>query len=395
MTINHYNLGDLISPATVDRAGTSDYPILSMTMHRGLVLQGEKFKKRIASADTAAYKVVKRGQLVVGFPIDEGVLAFQEVTPIGIVSPAYDVWNINTTELVQARYLERFLRSPIALSYYRSKLRSTTARRRSLPQELFLTLQVPVLEISEQKRVANILDQLDSLREKRIRAIDLIDDLAQSAFLDMFGDPVSDSGRWPTRVLGDLLSGITSGKSPTCRDRSASVGEWGVLKLGAITKCVYQPSENKALPPEISPDERYQVHQGDVLFSRKNTRELVAASAFVEETPAKLLLPDLIFRLEISEDAPLVPRYLHRFLIQSSQRRKIQYLASGSASSMVNISKARLSRIEIPLPPVDLQREFSKRIIMIEGLIKLHRTGLWKLDHLFESLQARAFRNEL
>lgn len=204
MTINHYNLGDLISPATVDRAGTGDYPILSMTMHHGLVLQGEKFKKRVASADTSAYKVVKRGQLVVGFPVDEGVLAFQEITPVGIVSPAYDVWNINTPQLVQAKYLERFLRSPIALSYYRSKLRSTTARRRSLPQELFLTLQVPILEISEQKRVANILDQVDSLREKRIRSIVLLHDLAQSIFLEFFSREMSDS--WPTASLSEVVS---------------------------------------------------------------------------------------------------------------------------------------------------------------------------------------------
>jgi type I restriction enzyme S subunit len=50
-----------------------------MTMHEGLVDQASKFKKRVASADTAAYKLVRRNQLVVGFPIDEGVLSFQDL----------------------------------------------------------------------------------------------------------------------------------------------------------------------------------------------------------------------------------------------------------------------------------------------------------------------------
>lgn len=295
---------------------------------------------------------------------------------------------------IDPRYLYRWFSSPKIQATVRNFGRQTT-NISNLDFERCLKLRIPVPEILEQDRIAEILDQADELREKRKHAITLLDELAQSIFLDMFGDPVSNMHRWPVAILGDLLSGITSGRSPICLDRSAGDGEWGVLKLGAITKCVYLPSENKALPPDASPDERHEVRPGDVLFSRKNTRELVAASAFVEETPTRLLLPDLIFRFEIRDDALLGPRYLHRLLIQPSQRRKIQDLAGGSAASMLNISKGRLSRIEIPLPPGSLQREFSERIVMIEQQIKLYHADLWKLDHLFGSLQARAFRNEL
>ena len=65
-------LGDLITPAKVERCGNRDFPVLSMTMHDGIVLQADRFKKAIASKDRSTYKVVKPGQLVVGFPIDEG-----------------------------------------------------------------------------------------------------------------------------------------------------------------------------------------------------------------------------------------------------------------------------------------------------------------------------------
>ena len=294
-------------------------------------------------------------------------------------------------EILLPKYLRRYLDSTVE---------QLTSQARGVAQvninsKILKEIEIPLPPPNAQRSVLEILDRSDELRAKRQQAITLLDDLARSIFLDMFGDPVSNMCRWPVAILGDLLSGITSGKSPTCLDRSAGDGEWGVLKLGAITKCVYQPSANKALPSNISPDERYEVHPGDVLFSRKNTRELVAASAFVEETPTKLLLPDLIFRFEIRKDAPLIPRYLHKLLIQPSQRGKIQDLASGSAASMLNISKNRLSRVEIPLPPADLQREFSERIIMIERLIKSHHADLWELGRLFESLQARAFRNEL
>ena len=72
-------LDALIEPAPLERAGNRDLPILSMTMHEGLIDQASKFKKRVASADTTEYKVVRRNQLVVGFPIDEGVLSFQDL----------------------------------------------------------------------------------------------------------------------------------------------------------------------------------------------------------------------------------------------------------------------------------------------------------------------------
>ena len=50
-----------------------------MTMHDGIVLQSNRFKKSLASIDQSNYKVVLRGQLFVGFPIDEGVIYVQNI----------------------------------------------------------------------------------------------------------------------------------------------------------------------------------------------------------------------------------------------------------------------------------------------------------------------------
>lgn len=91
-SVKMVKLGDVITPAKCERAGQRSFPLLSMTMHEGLVDQQEKFKKRVASEDVSSYKVIERGQLVVGFPIDEGVLDFQTRYDRAIVSPAYGVW---------------------------------------------------------------------------------------------------------------------------------------------------------------------------------------------------------------------------------------------------------------------------------------------------------------
>ena len=104
-------VGSLIKRAKLKRCGSDTYPVLSMTMHEGLVFQNDRFKKQIASIDQSQYQVVYRHQLVESFPIDEGVLAVQELTEAGIVSPAYKIWDIDMN-LVVPKYLEYAFRAP-------------------------------------------------------------------------------------------------------------------------------------------------------------------------------------------------------------------------------------------------------------------------------------------
>ena len=88
-------LGELISKAQVIRCGKEEYPVYSMTMHDGIVEQSGRFKKAIASKDRSSYKVVFPNQLVVGFPIDEGVIYVQNIGSPGIMSPAYNIWDVD------------------------------------------------------------------------------------------------------------------------------------------------------------------------------------------------------------------------------------------------------------------------------------------------------------
>jgi type I restriction enzyme S subunit len=166
--------------------------------------------------------------------------------------------------------------------------------------------KIPLPRVEEQWRIAEVLDRAEALRAKRRAALAQLDALTQSIFLDLFGDPLANPMGWPRLSLGSLLTNIESGWSPTCLDRPVKGDEWGVLKLGAVTWCEYDSSENKALPPEITPDPRLEVKTGDLLFTRKNTYDLVAACALVRSTPPKLLMSDLIFRFRLRPDAEMV-----------------------------------------------------------------------------------------
>lgn len=249
--------------------------------------------------------------------------------------------------------------------------------------------------LAEQRRIAEVLDRAEALRAKRRAALAQLDSLAQSIFLDLFGDPMVNAKSWKRVPLSDLLVNIDSGRSPVCLDRPAGVDEWGVLKLGAVTWCEYNANENKALPASEEPDPDLEVKPGDLLFTRKNTYELVAACALVRNTRPKLMMSDLIFRLRLRPEIALDSSFLQQLMIYPSKRREIQKLAGGSAGSMPNISKARLLTTEIEVPPITMQREFASRVEAVEKLKSAQGASLAELDALFASLQHRAFRGEL
>ena len=185
-------LGTLISPAKTVRCGDGNYPVLSMTMHNGLMFQDEKFKKVIASKDLSDYKVAYRNQLVISFPIDEGVLAAQRITDAGIVSPAYGIWNIDQSRVLP-EFLEYALRCNRAIQYYKAKLRGSTARRRSLPTPTLLAFTIPLPNVSEQCLILDILHKVRDVITYRESQIKQLDDLIKARFVEMFGDPVSNN----------------------------------------------------------------------------------------------------------------------------------------------------------------------------------------------------------
>ncbi|QUX29440.1 restriction endonuclease subunit S [Nocardiopsis akebiae] len=274
-------------------------------------------------------------------------------------------------------------------------LKATGQSYPAVSDKIIKSSLIPLPNITIQRNISSLLNEVSTLRSRMRRSIELLDELTQSIFLDMFGDPVANTRSWPRKKLGDLVESIDSGKSPKCHSTPAGEGEWGVLKLGAVTSCEYLPGENKALPSTEDFNPAHEVRPGDLLFTRKNTPELVAACALVNDTPPQLLMPDLIFRINLKSGSPLTKNYLHRLLIHPTKRRKVQELAGGSAASMVNISKSRLLGLSIEIPPSHLQEEFDSRIRAIQEL-KLEQTAhLSHLDELFASVQQRAFDGTL
>ena len=262
-------------------------------------------------------------------------------------------------------------------------------------REDFLRHNIPLPPLEDQRHIVEILDQSATLRQKRKQAIGLLDDYLKSIFVEMFGDPVKNPKGWKRIHLSEILLKIESGHSPVCLDRTAKRGEWGVLKLGAVTKCIYDSAENKALPDIEKPNPDIEIRAGDVLFSRKNTYELVAACAYVWETPPKLMMSDLIFRLVPRDKDSINSIFLQALLSFPSKRKMIQKMAGGAAGSMPNISKAKLLEHRIEVPPYILQNQFAEIVKKTVSLKQKMGAQSQELEKQFQALMQKAFKGAL
>ncbi|MBQ6442106.1 MAG: restriction endonuclease subunit S [Lachnospiraceae bacterium] len=216
-------------------------------------------------------------------------------------------------------------------------------------------IEIEIPTLNEQGEIVDILAKLQSIISERQGQLEKLDELIKARFVELFGNPVRNEKGWITYKLEECLDRIDNGKSFVCSDKARTGVNPAVLKLSAATYGNYRPDENKALLDDDLFVEGAEVQKGDLLFTRKNTPELVGMAAYVHETPPRLMMPDLIFRLVPNEKMNAV--FLWQLINCREFRPVIQSVSGGSAKSMSNISKERLGKISIICPPRELQDE--------------------------------------
>lgn len=165
---------------------------------------------------------------------------------------------------------------------------------------------------------------------------------------------------WVWTRFGAVILDSEAGWSPSCENVSRASGQWGVLKVSAVSWGQFRPEENKELPAGLIPKPEYEVVSGDFLLSRANTDELVARSVIVEATEPKLMMSDKIIRLKLS--ALVDPQYLNLFNNSKVSRGYYVAHASGTSSSMKNVSREVILNLPVALPPVAEQSRIVSRV---------------------------------
>ena len=273
--------------------------------------------------------------------------------PIYVEEP---FWNVDTAfglsakrEILMPRYLYYFCQ------YFDFERLNKAVTIPSLTKSDLLKIELKLPTIETQKKIVDRLIKVEQIIQLKKRELQKLDTLVKSRFVELFGDPIKNPKGWEIVKLSECLERIDNGKSFTC-DSNAREGVFpAILKLSAATYGDYRPYENKALLDEKQFVESVEVHRGDLLFTRKNTPDLVGMAAYVFETPEKLMMPDLIFRLVTNER--MTPTFLWQLINNREFRPAIQGISGGSAKSMSNISKERLKNIEVICPPISEQKK--------------------------------------
>ena len=231
-------------------------------------------------------------------------------------------------------------------------------------------LPIPLPTAPEQTAIATFLDRetakIDALVAEQEKLIALLQEKRQAVISHAVTkglDPsvtMKDSGvewlgevsvHWEVCALRRVIAAIEQGWSPECYAREAEEQEWGVLKAGCLNGGNFRPSENKALPPELPPEEAYEVRVGDVLMSRASgSPELVGSTALVKATRERLMLSDKIFRLKLKEFVNAA--FFVAALNSRPLRIQIENALSGGNGMANNLPQSSLLTFAMAVPPL-------------------------------------------
>ena len=304
-----------------------------------------------------------------------------------VVTPEFPVF-IPHPDRLDGEFVKLILRTGGFLDALRTRASGTSGRKRITP-EAFLDLRIPLPSLAEQQDIIASYRATLSRAEELEREAEEIETKAAEAFEAALGfDPpkplpdrpifvasFKDLDRWshegilrrtvegnisraslyPMVQLRDVIADLENGWSPKCYNRPAKDGEWGVLKLGAVSFGTFDQRQNKALPDHFQSRRDLEVKTGQVLISRANITRLVGAVALVGATRGKLMLCDKIFRVVPFDSSPIDSAFLTEVMRIRDVRRQIETNVTGTSPTMKNISKPALMSLTFPLPPIEDQ----------------------------------------
>jgi type I restriction enzyme S subunit len=259
-----------------------------------------------------------------------------------------------------------------------------------LSPSLLSTFDIPLPPLPLQRRIAAVLDKAEALRAKRRAALAQLDSLTQSFFLDLFGDPSANPKVWPMVSLESVLAiPLRNGLSPS---KSGKVNA-NVLTLSAITGSRFDATAWKTSTFISCPPANQSVSELDFLICRGNGNvHMVGKGHFPTETMPEFTFPDTMIAARIAPER-IEREFLEHVWNSSAVRKQIESVAR-TTNGTFKVNQPSLEGIKFISPPLDLQREFARRVAAVEKLKTAQRAALAELDALFASLQHRAFRGE-
>jgi len=302
--------------------------------------------------------------------------------------------------IIRARLKQKDIFPEYMINYLRSNMtrkrliaNSGTVAITNINQDMLGKLKIPLPPLHIQKKIAAVLDKADQLRQKRKQAIEKLDQLLQSVFLDMFGDPVKNPKGWEVKKLeeaGNIRSGVTKGR----KLEGKQTVEIPYMRVANVQDGYLDLSEIKTIKVTVDDVEKYKLEYGDVLFTEGGDPDkLGRGTVWKDDVPPPCIHQNHIFRVRVDPDY-LVPQYLSA-LTGSALGKRYFFKSSKQTTGIASINSRQLKGCPVLLPPISLQQKFNHWIDEINNEKTLLQKSKEQLDTLFNSLLQKAFRGEL
>ncbi len=287
-------------------------------------------------------------------------------------------------KLYSTSFLGIFLQSQY--DYLRNK--STGATIPHISRKALEDLRIPILDITEQNNIANILSKAENLIAQRKESITILDEFLKSTFLEMFGDPSTNKRKFPKGTIRDVVNEVKYGTSSPAQEE----GKYPYLRMNNITSNGYMDfSSLKYINVDDKDKEKCVVRKGDLLFNRTNSKELVGKTGIFNED-SEMIIAGYLIRIRMNEKAN--PWFLWGYLNSIHGKQTLLGMCK-SIVGMANINAQELQGIKIVIPPIELQNQFAKIVEKTETLKTQYQQSLQELENLYGSLSQRAFKGEL
>jgi type I restriction enzyme S subunit len=302
-------------------------------------------------------------------------------------------WNVDTAfglianpQLLSPKYLYYF-----CITFNFEKL-NTTVTIPSLTKTNLMNIKIPLPPIKTQKRIVALLDRAQALIDKRKEQIALMDQLIQSIFYDMFGDPVLNPMGWEVRELSEfseIKSGVTKGRKfygketifvPYMRVANVQDGYLDLSELSVI----------EILPSDLT---KYQLQKNDLLLTEGGDPDKLGRGAIWHGEIKKCIHQNHIFRIRLSPDI-MIPEYASA-LVGSARGKRYFLKSAKQTTGIASINMTQLKKCPMLIPPIFLQNNYADRVKKIESQKQIMTTALKELENNFNSLMQRAFKGEI
>lgn len=252
----------------------------------------------------------------------------------------------------------------------------------------FDNTKIPLPPLSEQRRIAEILDHADAIRRKNREILEKYNQLAQSVFFEMFGDIKINSNKYDIVQLSSVAHKITDGEHLTpkrCESGykllSARNIKFGYLDFNAGVDYVPE-SEFKRISKRCNPEFE------DLLISCSGT---IGRSTTIRIKEAFVLVRSVALIKPIRDKVN--PYFLESYL--NSKYMQSLMAKTANASSQANLFTGQIKKLPLLMPPFKMQELFADRLLRIEEQKNLVLESVSKSEELFQSLLQRAFKGEL